>query len=491
MPGERKERHFPWPFGRFRKDRMSAEMLSSDEEKNFRFVMGSNGFFSSDGTEWKFNPKLWEKIDVPPSLLGVFTRSNPPEVFPNRLFTSDAEAYGLREKSVLDIIGRYREIDEAAAKRIGFLLGRINIPLRSINDKKTAKAATEFAARMINLGRRKSGEAIASTIVVYLLSKTSFEQDTDFERNVSNMAEIMEEDQNIPWETEDLGISQAIRLQRFIRKIHKSENQKEISDNDILENLEAFYEFPTIGAEFHIPVDTQTDTKMFWQKLAILNMSQYQKESSIPLSRNEDGIIEVRMNPSVYPVAIATWNLMKLILPEINKSYFSITINRKDLNFSPVDYFPDKKLIELLHTLGSLGYAALFQNIPRLPASPNDPNELRFGRKYLGQTVRVDEGKYSLTGNLQEKGQLSIYTGFGNLFPELAYYLSMGMAEPELLEAITEMNAGKTILPSDAVRMKEEDIRSVFEIMESNIQENSRLRKASIDGEKIIAQLRP
>lgn len=293
-------------------------------------------------------------------------------------------------------------------------MGIENLPSWLIRKIKGGSSPTEdFIAQMTRLGHGKSSEAIATAMNLYTLSGGSTEVTSHFEKYVSYMTESIEEDPIIPWNTEDLGIFQSFRLWRFHKKIQAESTAKEEVEEarkekkpdlgevpDISDYQKAFEKFPTIGAEFHIPQTAETFDN-FWQRVAILNMSQYHKESHIPFSKNDQGLIEIRMNPSIYPIATATWNLMRLILPELNKQYFTITINWKDYNFSKEEHLP---IILGLQTLGSIRYASFFNMAP----SDYDIEGPPFGTWYIGQTEKIKNGKFSLVGSSNSgQGQLN------------------------------------------------------------------------------------
>lgn len=342
----------------------------------------------------------------------------------------------------------------------------------------------EYKSRMKKLGKGKSREAIQHAINIYLLSnKNPRETDSHFERNIKLMAEAIAEDQIVPHQTEDLGLSQTIRLWRFFKKIQSEgvDVPKTFPSPDISEHQETFSQFPTVGAEFHIPNHPDNLHPNFWRRLAILNMSQHQKGSSVPFSKEEQGLIEIRLNPSIYPVAIATWNHMRLLLPELNQNYFTITMNWKNTNFSKKDHIP---LVTSLQTLGNLSYAAFFKNVPPVER----PNELDFGDWYIGQTVKVKNGRYDTPGGIYYgTGQLNLYSGYGEIFPHLSYYLSMAMVEPEL----TKLTGDRTITATQAVDTKEEYIRNIFERINDIIVRDPKLYQATQTGERIISQLNP
>lgn len=398
-------------------------------------------------------------------------------------------AKALNQSPVLNVIGQYREIDEGEAGRISFLLGGIvrSLANKGIDAEGIARAVA-FTANMIKLSKGGSGEAIAAAIAMYIFSDGPITKDLIFKGHIYHMGEAITEDPISPWETADLGISQAARLLGFVRKMQNGQGQEKAIIAAMRTYQEALTaDLPTIGAEFHIPyADDMNGT--FWQRAAILNMSQYQSGSHIPFSRMEEGLIEIRMNPSIYPVSTATWNLMRLLLPELNSSYFTITINRRDRDFSK----GEENMIMFLHALGNLSYAAFFRGVP----SVTTPQQVNFGDRYLGQTVRVTNGDFILTGNWGSKrgqeGQLNICSGFGDLFPQMAFYLSMGLVEPVLLKSHglgDKIRKAESL--SNALKFKEEDIRNIFETLNRLIVGNRRMSSTVKHGQRIIEELRP
>jgi hypothetical protein len=257
------------------------------------------------------------------------------------------------------------------------------------------------------------------------------------------------------------------------------------------EDYEYFLEgFPTVGAEFHFPVNTPSERPYFWQRIALLNMSQYQLGSYVQLSRNDRDVIEVRMNPSYYPVTIANWNHMRLILGELNQSYFTSTINRgREGNFSWSE--DDSKLINKLRSLGMLSYASVYDNVP----NQDTREEINFGSIYLGQTVRVDDKKYDFSGLWAGKegkhGQMGIYVGYGNNFPYLAYYPSMALVKPEILNSVPNDLFSRVRTLNDALAVSNTDIENAFSVVYSRIQTDPRLRDATEAGNKIMEMLNP
>ncbi|MBI2327622.1 hypothetical protein HYU92_04880 [Candidatus Curtissbacteria bacterium] len=91
-----------------------------------------------------------------------------------------------------------------------------------------------FAARIGDLAHgARSQEAITNAIGVYLLSGGSFEEDSYFETYIPPLAEAIEKDEVDLQQTEDLGISQALRLRRFLKKIQPESGDQEALPPDI------------------------------------------------------------------------------------------------------------------------------------------------------------------------------------------------------------------------------------------------------------------
>lgn len=482
------ERFFGRLHGKDKYGRYLSEEALSQEEKDLRFAMESNGFVLNLGNEWKLNQKLFEKKKLDRTLLSLTIGFGHVVGFDHGRDCASQLAENLQQKAVLTVISRYRELDEVAAERISLALGSfICHVFREKTDSELANSV-DFIAQMTNLGGRKSGEAISCAMSAYRLSDESFSKVGALKENVFRMAEAIEEDPVVVQDTPDLGLSQALRLKKFIKKIQKTEDRDKLPPFTTKQYKEVFSGFPTIGAEFHIPESDKLSPN-FWQRVAILNMAQYQRYSWIPFSRDERGLAEIRMNPSIYPVSIANWNLARLLLPELNQSYFTLTINRQDSDFNHTGiYGDDKQLIKNLHSLGSLCYGAFCKDT----APTEKSEEIDFGDYYLGQTVRVKNGQFDLTGQWNRRsegsfGQLNIYTGFGNSFPKMAYYSSMALVEPKLFEPL-----GKYILQVEsAVYAQDDYIRNTFGRINSIIMDDPRLREATECGQEIIDQLNP
>lgn len=465
--------------------------------KGFNFAMQCNGYVYLDGG-WRVN----DKVNLPfieefkAQQISFFGPGGYSDNWLFFLVDPDGSEYFknvLGQPSVTAAIRKYREIDQDQAARIAFLFGGVTRYMTSKtptteNVGKAAEAA-EYLARMAMLGGRRSGDAVTSALAMYLISGGEVDEDRTFTGNVYHMASSIEEDPITPHDTRDLGLSQIARLRAFIGK-YRGERYQPLPD--ITEYQTAFSEFPTVGAEFHFPLESPSKYPNFWKRLALLNMSQYQRGSYIQLSRNDRGVIEVRMNPSIYPVTIANWNHIRLLLPEINQAFFTATINKSkkaDFNWKSTH---DQTTLSSLRTLGMLSYASLFRDAPSLSTS----GEINFGNVYLGQTVKIHGGEYHFTGNWGagqegQYGQLGIYTGFGDNLPYLAYYLSMALADPNILRFIPKNFFAQIRNLKDALALDPLTRRSIFNTMQSCIEADEKLNKAFIAGTRVIELLNP
>lgn len=392
------------------------------------------------------------------------------------------------QEQVLKTVRRLRDIDEDIAARVCLLFGATMRYLKNgLASKDRIKDAVAFCARMTYLGGKRSAEAIASAMAMYVFSGGNLSQNSNFDKSVFLMAEAIEEDSVLPIETRDLGLSQANRLISFLGKIGTVKSSEAV---DIWPYENDFENFPTAGAEFHLPPNARKFDN-FWERLAILNMSQFQQESYVQFSRNDREVIEIRMNPSIYPVTIGNWEYIRLLVPEINSAYFHVTINRNDQNFDD-NREEDYKITRELRALGLLVYATAFNNKPRTVKE----DELNFGQLYVGQTVRVKDGSYKYEGNwsgkdVGSKGQFSIYAGYADNLPYLAYYLSMALARPSILKSVRRHHISRVDSVEKALGTSEEQIKKVFKSIEGLIRANETLKKAAESGQQIIDLISP
>jgi hypothetical protein len=465
----------------------SKESMSlSQRERDLRFAMLCNGYFLDKNGEWEFdkdyiNPFIKE---FEPQRISFFG----PEGYENFFSSNSGEtpyfAYALKQEPVINTIRKYRNTDERQAARIAFLFGGIVRQLSHKHDAEKIAKAVNFAASMTALSEQRSADAIASAISMYIVSGGSVEENLDFRRNTYAMSEAIKEDPIKPVNTQDLGLSQVARLRSFLDKIQGNSSRELPKIDDYMKALDGF---PTVGAEFHFPPDAADKYPNFWKRLAILNMSQYQRGSYIQLSRKDSNVIEIRMNPSTYPVTIANWNHLRLLLPEINQAFFTATINRKEKDFSWSD---DRDLLNNLRAIGMLTYAALFEN-----SVQNTQAEINFGTVYLGQSVRANSGNYDFSGlwagGEGSNGQMGIYAGFGDNLPHLVYYPSMVLMKPQIIESIPYDLLGKVKTLDDAFSISKYDRIAVFGTIQNRIREDERLSKANDAARRIADLLNP
>lgn len=463
-----------------------------NNESDIEFAMSSNGFQRRESA-WEYNGELMEqKVNLSAGLAVSLFGPGAEYSIPHFFYVNDADPDlfldALGQTSVSDTLSRLRETDADQAERVAYMLGGIIRDRSShlVNREGTTNMV-DFAARMINLGDSKSKDAVAAAISMYILSGGSTEEDNHFKGSTYFMSDAISNDPVNVRTTIDLGLSQVHRLHGFIEG---KNGWKPVEIPDVAEDLEIFSAFPTVGAEFHLPPRAVIEDNTLLKRLALLNMSQHQDGSFIQFSRDDRGVIEIRMNPSVYPVTIANWTYMQKLIPELSKAYFTMTFNtpRGDSNFTWKNS-DDKLIINRLKKLGLISYAAFYQDLPKNESR----GEISFGDAYLGQTVRLDENGFDLTGywggEEGESGQLGIYAGMGDNFPYLAYYPSMGLANPSILESLggKEFDRVKTIhsaleLPS---KTREDVIREIVE----GIGEDPILRDAAFAGNRIISSL--
>lgn len=468
---------------------LEAGEVLPQQGSDYSFGMNCNGYFLLRDGSWEFSPYMTKPFieEFKPQSTSFFGPGGSDLFFSSRDVGINLFRTAFDQRPVTDVIGKYRRIDEDLATRVAFLLGGVirNSAGKGFYPNDIADKV-RFVARMAMLGEQKSADALTSAMAMYTISDGRIEDDRQFTGNVYEMTEAVRDDPIDPQETRDLGISQVARLRKFVAKKLGAKAQK---FPEISEPLRAFEDFPTVGAEFHFPPEAQNRYPNFLQRLALLNMSQYQKDSSIQLSRNDRDVIEVRMNPSIYPVTIANWNHMRLILPELNRAYFTITINRLNENFQWDA--KDKKLLNDLRAIGLLTYAGVFGNAPKM----TNPEEVDFGAVYLGQTVRVNNGKYKFEGNWSGKeglfGQMSIYAGFGDTLPYLSYYLSMVLANPDILKPADKYLLNHIRTLRDALEVSPDYGECFYKSLQDQVSKDEGLNTAFCAGKEIENALNP
>ena len=202
------------------------------------------------------------------------------------------------------------------------------------------------------------------------------------------------------------------------------------------------------------------------------------------------GVIEVRMNPSVLPVTIANWMHIKKILPELSNTYYTLTLNRQEQNDFSWEDPNDVALLPKLKGLGLMAYAATMKNVFEEESS----GDFSFGEMYLGQTVRKIDDEYDYTGlwggNQGKHGQLAIYSGFGDNFPLLAYYLAMSATQPEILDRYSDLLSNLN-RPSDALAQSRITRRKIFSYLHNRIASDTNLSRLKDAFDTIVTTLKP
>lgn len=465
----------------------------SPEQKNVHFAMHCNGFAMRNGT-WEYDNTV--RGEFIPLFKGQDTAFFGPNAQSQFYYGSANKAdhfhEAFKQDQVIKAIEKYRDGDDDEAARIAYILGGIirHYSSRNISSPYLTIGDVRYVADMTRLGVKGSGDAVASAMAMYVLSNKAYQKDRKFNGEVYHMAEAIAEDPTDVKITVDMGVSQVDRLHSFLAKKSRIKNiahpTEEISDYmkflDIL---------PTVGAEFHFLPEAFEQDDNFWQKLAILNMSQYQRGSYIQMSRNDYGVIEVRMNPSVYPVTIANWQHMIEVLPELKQAYFTATVNRKgrDGDFSWEDE-RDKALLEAVRGIGLVSYVAKFESVEDAQRA-----QIGFGSVYLGQTVRLNEGQYDFTGHWSDNeksfGQFSVYAGYGNNMYDLMYYLSMVMAKPDILSPFDKERLCGVQTLEDALSLDHDEVTEILGTIQDSVQNDPELDLVTEASNEIIATLKP
>lgn len=475
----------------------TADRSLPSQALDFAFLMECNGYFFRNNY-WAFTPNAIQPFTKEFTGQRVSFFGTPPHN--DKFFSGGGANYeqlaaACGQQSVTDVIRQYRKLDEDQAARIAFLFGGIVRHLVSQSKRPHTfgtsigvENAVKYAARMTMCGNYQSGDAIASTIAMYIISGGDIKDDRGFSRDILRMAHAIEEDPTAPIETADLGLSQVARLRAFARKFRGEAYTPFPSTRKY---MAAFEGFPTVGAEFHFTSDAAKGNGI-WQRLALLNMSQYQRGSYIQLSKKDKDVLEIRMNPSIYPVTVANWRNMMFLLPELNHAFFWITLNR---GVQPGDFSwvspSDTILLNKLRSLGMLTYASWFDEVP----PQKQEGEVDFGKIYLGQTLRVNNGAYGFTGLWSggegSSGQVSIYSGARGNLPELAYHLSMAIVKPGILDQAPREVLERATTLRDAIALSTRERRRAFMTIQGNIESDGRLRRAYLTGVELEDLLRP
>lgn len=462
-----------------------------EEEQALQFAMRCNGFFGDTSNHWEsVSATQWPIIDhfsaQRISFFGPIAAKESDNFFLCDRLPSGKYLAALSQPSVKRLIGKHMEQDLDQAVRLSFLLGGL---VRHFKDRPASQMEkiVDSAAHIALLGQSTSADAIMSSMAIYFMSGGEPKFDNAFKRNVFFMAQAVEEDPITPNSTYDLGLSQVAR-NRIYSNLLEDLPQTELPD--LARYGTALNCFPTVGAEFHLPPESLLKDPKLLQKLVILNMSQYQPGSHIQMSRKDKNIIEVRMNPSVYPVTMANWEYLKNRLPLLGNAFFWTTLNRVEDNDFSYSKNGELNLINQLRELALLSYAAVYEEV----VANDRPSEINFGEIYLGQTVRLIDGKYKFSGLWSGGGtgygQISFYTGFGDNFPHLAYYLSMALVKPSILSPIRKHLPSINTL-GQAIELGDVNRRFAFNSIDNLIQGDSYLSQAAADGRAITEQLMP
>lgn len=468
-------------YGKVTRD-LSHQEKDATQNSAYRLLLASNAITRDQEGRYSMQPLQLAALgrDFSATKIAFSGPGGEPEFFTSNAPSVDTYIRTLGQKSIIETIARIKKKDIDQAARISFLLGGVVRHFCGTMSSDDIAQRVKYEADMIALGEPKSYEAIATASAMLLMSDTKIPQSSWFPEDVQSMSHAIAIDPIVPRATMDLGLSQATRLQIYFR----SRTEEAPEPSNIEQYRDSVKDLPTVGAEFHLSEHTLQSG--FWERVALLNMSQYQRDSSIQFSRTDRDVIEIRMNPSVAPVAVADYNHMTLLVPEIRNAYFTTTLNKDSDYFSWKD--PETNtLLKNIHALGLLGYASFFENVP---SSANA--EIPLGEIYLGQTVKCQDGEYSFTGYWNggqgEKGQIGVYSGHGSTFPFFSYYLSMALANPRVFEKIGDISGIDTM--EKAFSVSPDSRKWTFQQISNFVMEDATLRKAHEAGTKIVDVLK-
>lgn len=461
----------------------------SQQTLDHRFVMGCNGYFRKKDGRWHYSAPVVSRFvrEFKGQNVSFFGPDVTPAFFSGTKLDDNSvdELFSnvLNDYEVKSTVRHHHDKDTDQAARIAYIFGGIARQLRS----KTFEYILEriqYVASLTRLGEKKSGLAIASAMSMYILSGGSMREDDRFRENISLMAKAIEVDDTNIQETADLGLSQVNRLWAFDRLRTTGFVPTPFPKNEVTKLMTDLAGFPTVGAEFHrLNPGIKADKDAFLKILALINMSMFHLGNHVQKCRDDKGVVEIRMNPSYYPVTIANWEYMNRIIPGLDSLWFHTTYNRQENNdFSWED--SDKPLINLVNSVGLLCYGGKYTQVPEIA----EAHEINYGDHYLGQTQRVINGEFKFSGlwggNEGSSGQLSIYAGYKN-FRELAVLPTFVLTDPSIVDNVkTELTEVRNL--DDALKIKEEVGRKIFQEINLRIALNDRLRKARRSGDKII-----
>ena len=390
-----------------------------------------------------------------------------------------------------DLVKTVGKTDLTAARRINYLIEGVSYELamkdlaRGTQDLIPKIEFMVSSAKIASLSP-KSSEAATAALAKYILLEGQITESKGFQEDLGQMAEAVSKDPITPLFTADLGISQGLRLKAFIR--NKQGLQADQKADEVSSLSAKLSGLPTLGGEFHFtPVDALDPAHpiepSLLRRMIFANMSQYQPGSFVPFAGKDMRVPELRMNPSNYAVSTANWEMLSHLFPELNTSYFTVTLGKTgNGEFDTSDAY----LLGRLRGLASLVYAANFTGVsPEAHAGTSN-----FGDAWMGQTVTLEDGKFQLKGDARvSRGQANIFAGAGRTYPDMAYYLSMGMNRRDMLPTIAE---SARLTPDYAVgNYFEGQILEVFNKANSIIKGDPTLVDATLAGQRIMNSLRP
>lgn len=475
---------------------------SSGLNSEIEFIMRCNGYFPGKKRGWFYGQHVVKRFaeEFNGQRVSFFGPDAKPEFFNGvmNFVTGNAHSRFLSDKLLPNIssdilteaISKYRTTDVDQAARIAYMVGGVIRHLASNLDSPKSleiNSRITYMVNMLKLAEGKSTDALVSAMAMYVMSAEVIEDDKEFKGAVFNMSEAIRLDEVQVSQTSELGLSQVSRLRTYLDLVNGVEPRTFLLKR-VTNYLDDFNGFATTGAEFHFDYEYLfKQNPNVWKKLALLNMSMYQPGNYVQTCRDDKGVLEVRMNPSYWPVTIANWKLMRFVLPELDKAPFHTTYNRGTIH-GDFTWGDDLRLISSIKALGLLCYSGNYGEVLETFKS----NEIAFGSHYLGQTFRVDSGTGNFSGvwggNDGKNGQLSIYAGIGDNLPDLAYYPSMVLSDPRIIEGVSSSLSRINNL-GDAMECRSDEASAIFNRINREITKNDRLHMARASGEEIMELL--
>jgi len=84
-----------------------------------------------------------------------------------------------------------------------------------------------------------------------------------------------------------------------------------------------------------------------------------------------------------------------------------------------------------------------------------------------------------------------MYVGFGDNLPYLAYYPSMALANPDILDSLSDPDLLRNSRLKHAIIVSSKDRKKMFGEIDNAIQDDLRLKIASDSGREILGTLNP